>query len=299
MRAITERVAAWFDVKDVERRAIAREITERSSGDLEVARVVGAAAVFLHRRSGVLFHLVPGGETNLGFDDASRDRLRAQYQYWDECDESELALDRFFERKRARVTVKPFLFAARPLGSEQLEAFARGEVAPMALGRELPDLRSMAKLSADKWALFLESFSAGTFTNQDIPEVERALARVGLRLPSEAEREHAARAGTENLFPHGDDIPSVPNVAANRLGIVELGADTEVCADGWVATLEGIPTDGTPRPASDERVVRGGAAACYPWQGCAEWTLLLCAHRASSKSHDGFLVARPVLGLGI
>jgi hypothetical protein len=158
-------------------------------------------------------------------------------------------------------------------------------------------METMAKLPADEYLAHLGRFGSGTFGDDRIAALEAALSRAGLRLPSEAEWEIAARAGTTRLFANGDTIPDSPSLGPNPLGFVDMGADAEVCADGWVPTLEGIPGDGKARPPGELRAARGGAAACYPWQGCAEWTLLLCAWRGPSSSHDGFLTARPAMGL--
>ncbi len=294
---LARRASRWFAEDEGERARIARELVLASSGALKIVRTRGVGA-FLHRPTSVLFHLVPGGTVAMGFDDEAWGALREQYQFWDECDEAESVLQSREIRPRARVQVAPFLLGARPLSSEQLEAIAAGRPPGPGEGRAPPDLARVAKLPADKYLEFLEAFGAGTFGEGEILEFERALSGFGLRLPSEAEREHAARAGTSRLFPHGDAIPSSPNIGMNPFGFVDLGADAEVCADGWVPSLEGIPADGRPRVAPGApRVVRGGAASCYPWQGCAEWTLLLCAWRGPATAHDGFLTLRPAMSL--
>jgi len=293
--SLAERTSKWLSVDVRERRAIADAIAEASRGKLSVARVDEQAGVLHHRPSGILFHLVPGGTTRVGFDLEQRDQLRAEYQYWDECDEVEFALERF-DKAVADVTVAPFLLAACPLSGDQLEAILAGRAAE-GKGRGHPNLEEIAKLPAAQYVGFLESFPKGTFEDAQITDIEGALERVGLRFPSESEWEHAARAGTRHLFPHGNSIPHSPNLGMNPLGFSDLGADADICADGWVPSVEGIPTDGRPRPPGEARVARGGAAACYPWQGCAEWTLLLCGARAPSSAHEGFLTARPAVSL--
>ena len=279
------RIDGFMDAGDDERRAIADAIVEASDETLSLARI-DRTAVFLHRPSGMLMNLVPGGTFLMGLATEERERLRQQYMYWDDCDEVEFHFARVEIGVLREVTIAPFLLAARPMSGTKLGG-----------DRALPDLKKVAKLPAPKYIDFLTAFDAGTFGSSDVEEVERTLAEVGLRLPSEAEHEWAARAGTDNLFPHGNEIPKSPNIGENPFGFVDLGADAEVCADGWVATMNGIPNDGSPRAPGPDRVVRGGAASCYPWQGCGEWMLLLNGWRSAASGNDGFLVARPAMSL--
>ena len=67
---------------------------------------------------------------------------------------------------------------------------------------------------------------------------------------------------------------------------MNIGSENEVCADSF--------TEGANTP----RVVKGGAACIYPWQGCGEWTLMLCGCRTDG-GEDGFLTLRPALDLPV
>lgn len=114
-----------------------------------------------------------------------------------------------------------------------------------------------------------------------------------VRLPSEAEWEYAARAGTTTLYSFGDDVDQLdqhawstrnaagndPPVGAkkpNAWGLHDMhGYLWEWCADAWHENYEGAPTDGSAWTAggnADQRVLRGGS-----WKDPAE--LLTSSHR--------------------
>src|SRR5436189_222656 len=107
-QALSTRIAGFLGGDAGERRAICDAIAEASGGTLDVVRV-DRAGVFLHRPSNVLFHLVPGGTFEMGFATAERDRLREQYQFWDDCDEVEYAFSRIDLGCTREVRVTPFL----------------------------------------------------------------------------------------------------------------------------------------------------------------------------------------------
>jgi Sulfatase-modifying factor enzyme 1 len=155
----------------------------------------------------------------------------------------------------------------------------------------------MAKLPAAKYVDYLERSGSGEVENDQVPLVEAALQALGLRLPSEAEWERASRGGDGRPFPHGASIPRSPSTGENPFGFIDISATCEVCADGAVGTLEGIPNNGVARPPLEHRIVRGGAANCYPWQDCGEWALMACAHRGSMEHENGLLAIRPAMSL--
>ena len=91
--------------------------------------------------------------------------------------------------------------------------------------------------------------------------------------------------------------PAEPNGLTNPFGLVELGNFTEAVADLWHKDYQGAPTDGSAwvdDPDVAAPVVRGGAAACYPWQDCGEWQLLMSALRKRVNLDASWEVDRQV-----
>lgn len=107
-----------------------------------------------------------------------------------------------------------------------------------------------------------------------------------VRLPSEAEWEYAARAGSTTLYSFGDEIerlddyawstrnaagndPPVGKKRPNAWNLYDMhGYLWEWCADPWHETYNGAPIDGTPWKVGgdqERRVLRGGS-----WKDPAE-----------------------------
>jgi formylglycine-generating enzyme required for sulfatase activity len=214
----------------------------------------------------------------MGLSDAELDAVRAI----ERVDGADDDLDAFFAgvdqaRPVREVRVEPFLIARHPLTVEQVRHW-------------LPGYEDS----------FTESDSSTARIEDDLDDLLGALP---FRLPSEAEWEYAARAGTTTLTFRGDGRPDEDQVlhdfadedrtaaAENAFGLAAMGSANEICSDVWIPHFTNAPTDARPRTGDGPRVVRGGGGDLSPWQGCDEWLLLLSATRFELQD---FTAVRPV-----
>ncbi|MCC3412696.1 MULTISPECIES: formylglycine-generating enzyme family protein [unclassified Microcoleus] len=238
--------------------------------------------------TGIVFLLIPGGTFTMGFDETQERallELRRQLMEDDRQDDVDI-IDRSitgidFWYPVHLVRLAPFLLARFPLRWSEAHKL----------------------ISVDESNFVYRNYlNGGPFPNADVAylsmeEVEAFLQASGHVLPSESQWEYACRAGSNTLFFWGNDSnlclvenfddETANEAASNGFGLVNMAFHGDICADAWHDNYEGAPSDGSPWLSENsshcEQVVRGGAAACYPWQGCGEWLSMLSALRSGSS----------------
>jgi formylglycine-generating enzyme required for sulfatase activity len=200
----------------------------------------GRAKRIRHVKTGIVMVLVPGGTFTMG----SRENDA--------------------EKPLHNVTVKPFYLAETEvtLGQwTQFEAESTYHALSFA-GKAASDSHPVAEVSFEDCQEFCKHF-----------------AQDGIRLPSEAEWEFAARGGSNTRWAHGDDENRLAEFAwfamnsgnaahpvrekkPNAFGLYDMAGNLwEWCEDTWHNNYSGAPRDGSAwvDMASSFRVFRGGS----------------------------------------
>jgi len=240
-------------------------------------------ATLRHLPTGVLFNLIPGGT----FATGGSAREAAVLQKWvaagkRTAEEARMVetMNSWAEEGTREVQVWPLLLARFPVSTSLV-------------------VRLLGLDAEEAWSFDFEDLDVASFPDEYFDPFLRV---TGFRLPTEAEREYACRAGVSTLFWWGDAVPEGPmwteNVEddaeaerfSNRFGLVNLGAFPETCVEQPSETLA---SEGAMETDREMRVTRGGAWSNYPWQGVGEWATMLTAGRFA----DMFRSMRPVYPL--
>ncbi|MBX9642022.1 MAG: hypothetical protein K2X97_20560 [Mycobacteriaceae bacterium] len=246
------------------RRRIAGELAVALGSDWSPVRDVGDGVVRVRfGRGDLVFVVVPGGRMTMGM---AEDEMAELGDLGDDVADSVDFLAAMSVPAH-EVTVEPFLCAETPL----LERHAA--------------------------ILSIEGDAANTHgvLRQNSWEAAETLSVSGLRLLSEAEWEWIARAGGQQSWVCGDEPPAEwtervvngsPDETRTRFGTSAPGWG-EWVDDGWHDDYVNAPSDSRAwEPTNRPDVVRGGAFACWPWQGGGEAVLLhaACRERGFNES---------------
>lgn len=223
--------------------------TEPSRRQHELARELGVPVRIEEPRTGMVLLLVPGGELWMGGDPTDSETTRN-------------------EQPRLRVRLRPFYCGAAPVLQEEWARLLAPNRSDFP-GPRLP----VTNLVWGQVQEFLEL-------------VNRGRKGPPLRLLSEAEWEHAARAGATTPYwwgwsyragwancseegvgsgPQGTSEPG--EYPPNPFGLLDIhGNVCEWCADFWFPTLEGYSPFGLPRARSEDDLhsLRGGSWRSLP-----------------------------------
>ena len=172
------------------------------------------------------------------------------------------------ERPQHSVTIKSFAVSRYEITFEQYEVFAS------ATGRKVPDNLYLDKETHP--VLFVSWDDAYAYTQWLSKESGHVY-----RLPTEAEWEYAARAGTDTRYPWGHDVGAnnahcfdcktglnprqatrIGRFEPNAFGVYDMtGNIFEWVHDCYHPTYQGAPTDGAIWEGGDcsNRIARGGA----------------------------------------
>jgi hypothetical protein len=263
----------WSESTAGERKTLANAIARAVGNGFRAAGNVGDAGLVClvqDRFPEVRFAVVPGGNFEMGLTQADLDELS---EYVDWTKRVRLITEGMRDRASPtrRVVVAPFLVAERPLLRAELELLD-------------PDVRSPD----------LERMNA-----------IRIAARMGMRLPSEAELEWLARDGGRFSFVVDGGRAWSANDAWPPCGSFGIKAldEGEWAADDWHPSYEGAPTTSEPWMNGEACGVFRGELAYGTDQDPSELCLGLAAHRnrgarhADRDSDHAFYPIRPAFGL--
>lgn len=246
-------------------------------------------AVFEHVPTRLRFSLVPGGTFLMGFSASEEALVHAERQ---------AHLAEVGEERESYELFRYFLEVDVP----RMRPVREVSVPPLLVGQTV--LCNENTGGPTFWDLFgeeeLDDLLCGGWMTEEL--VLELIDRLPFRLPSEAELEHAARAGRSGELIYGGGFPPKRHSRKtlgrrNAFGLRDYAAFLELCSDLYRPSYDGAPTDGSAVAGDGPRAVRGGFTLCSGQHG-GEWAVLCSAFRQSSEHWEYHeMGARPVFEL--
>jgi hypothetical protein len=229
-----------------------------SGFEIQIGQSITSSEVtFLHHSSGIEFRYIPAGLYSMGFSD--QEELAAL----EICDSGSIQAN-IDEMRPVHITEVHFLLmSSSPILNHQSKSL-------LSIYTDQPDFEP-ALLNWDQ--------------TQELAQI------MNCRLPQEKEWEYACRAGSETLFVFGNQLPcdkelekwlsldfSEPTALnKNCFGLYGLFTG-EWCQDIYKPNYSSSDLEGKD---TNTRVIRGGGAMFWPWQG-EEWVWCMSAMRMPS-----------------
>ncbi len=200
---------------------------------------------FLHRQTGVVFHLLFGDRVTVGM---SARRFRRVFDVRSAWRPTETPTDDLPEPMPVWDEVRAFT----PERTLEVPSLLVGEV--------------LSALHLHRLGVSEAQLTPFGIRATGIGATLKGLTAVGWRVPSEVEWEFAVRAAVDSL----DD--AAPPVTATLRFLSDMGARTELCRDSWHPTWEGAPNSSEGWGDGHEVLRGGGGGASFSlWSAPASW----------------------------
>ncbi|MFO0599424.1 MAG: hypothetical protein U0228_29220 [Myxococcaceae bacterium] len=263
-------LAEWNALDDDVRTVVVDQLLEKIPDGYVDPRSVGhrnptPLPQFIHRETGVLFHVVFGGPAVIGMTEKRFDRLRRIT-----IDDDEDGLVPVVELDEARELLPPREVSVAP-------ALVADQVLPFGV---------IARLGVDPARITVNAVKV-----HGIGPLLRALTPLGWRAPSEAEWEYACRAVDDDVL---DLEPPVR--ATGRLGVTglrQMGMWAELCRDSWHDDLAELPAQGPAGLGHEVLRGRGSGARFAGLHGSPAWNEALWPGRRRQASWPNAVSLRP------